>query len=66
MATYQEQLARLAEKRAKEDNAERQFDRMCGSIADVLMPYIQDKTLTDDQAADLMVKIVKAILSHCG
>lgn len=63
MATYQEQLAKLAEKRAKADRAEQTFDRMCGSIADVLLPYIENKTLTHDQASDLMVKIVKAVLA---
>lgn len=63
MATYQEQLAKLAEKKAQSERAERGFDVMCGRIADVLLPYIQDKTLTHDQASDLMVKIVRAVLS---
>jgi len=63
MATYQEQITRLKQQKARRDVAEVAFDRMCASIADVLMPYIEDKTLTQDQAAELMTKIVKAVLS---
>ena len=65
MATYQEQIEANRQKAVKADRAKKVFDRMCGSIADVLMPYIQDNTLTQDQAADLMTKLVKAVL-HCG
>lgn len=61
MATYQEQLEAARLRRAKAYDAERKFDQMCGAIA--LLPYIEAKTLTEDQAADLMVKVVKAVLS---
>jgi hypothetical protein len=63
MPTYQEQIEANRLKRLKSEAVDRSFERMCGSIADVLLPYINDKTLTDDQAADMMVKIVKAVLS---
>lgn len=61
MANYQEQIEK--NRKAKSDVAERAFDRMCGNIAEVLLPYIEDKTLTNDQASALMVKIVRAVLS---
>lgn len=63
MATYQEQIEKNRQLKAKSDVAERSFDRMCANIADVLFPYIEDKTLTHAQASALMVKIVRAVLS---
>src|SRR5687767_4887660 len=63
MATYQEQIEAQRRRRERADGAERSFDRLCGAVADVLLPYIENKTLTHDQAAELMVKIVKAIIS---
>ena len=63
MATYQEQIEAARRKRVQSDVAEQSFDRMCGRIADVLLPYIEDGTLTHDKAADLMVKLVRAVLT---
>lgn len=59
MATYQEQLARLSEERAKREKQESAFDAFVNVLADCLMPLIEAGEITQDQAAKVMTAIVR-------
>ena len=63
MATYQEQLAKLAEEKARRDKGEAAMDRFCEVLADCLMPLIEAGTITQDQAAAVMTAIVRGSIS---
>jgi acyl-CoA hydrolase len=61
MATYQEQLAKLQAQREQRDRAESSFQVWAEALADSLMPLLRDGTLTQDQAAKVMVAVTKGI-----
>lgn len=59
MATYQEQLSRLAKQKDALEN-------VAGAIADALMPHINAGRLTVQQASDIMLKIIHNIAERTG
>jgi polyhydroxyalkanoate synthesis regulator phasin len=62
MATYQEQIAKLKATREQREGVEASFTRMAEHLADALMPLVDDGTITQDQAAKVMVAVTRGIL----